>query len=99
MVFKKSFPKTIKGSNYPQWVDVSLTKQEELEQEEFCRKENIKLMEECIEDAKKIVEKNELKHYQTDIISIAKSLFDKRASHSIFWKENKAQEKFDKMNG
>jgi len=38
-----------------------------------------------------------LKDYQTDLIHIAISLFEKRASHSIYWKESKAKEKFDGM--
>ena len=37
-----------------------------------------------------------LKPYQTDMVNMALSLFDKRASHEIFYKENKAKEKFDK---
>ena len=46
---------------------------------------------------KKIMQEKSLKSYQTDLIHIAISLFEKRASHSIYWKESKAKEKFDGM--
>ena len=54
-------------------------------------------MKECVDDAKEIMKDKGLKDYQTDLVNIAISLFEKRASHSIYWKENKAKEKFDKM--
>ena len=96
MAFSKSFPRTVKGSTYPVWEEIFLTEEEEKEQELNCREENKKRMEECIEDAKKIAKNKNLKDFQSDIIEIATSLFDKRASHEIYWKENKAKEKFDK---
>jgi len=95
MAFSKSFPKTIEGSSYPQWEEVFLTEEEEREEERKCREENIKLMKECIDDAKKIILEKNMKEYQTDIINMAISLFEKRASHSVYWKESKAKEKFD----
>lgn len=93
MVFSKSFPRTVKGSTYPVWEEISLSDEEEKEVEKLCKEENNRLMKECLEDAKKIMEN--LKEYQTDMVSIARSLFDKRASHLVYWKENKAKEKFD----
>jgi len=95
MAFSKSFPKTVPGSSYPQWEEVFLTEEEEKEEEKKCREENIILMKECIDDAKKIILEKSMKDYQTDIINIAISLFEKRASHSVYWKESKAKEKFD----
>ncbi len=97
MAFSKSFAKNIEGSTYPRWEEVSLTDSEEKEQEAKCRVENIRLMKECISDSKEIIKEQELKDYQTDIINMAIALFDKRASHSVFWKESKAKEIFDKM--
>lgn len=97
MPFSKSFPKTSKTSTYPQWEEVSLTEEEEKAVEQISKAENIKLFKECIGDAKAIVEEKGLKDYQTDIICIAVSLFEKRASHEVYWKENKAKEKFDEM--
>ena len=94
MPFSKSFPRTVKGSSYPVWEEIFLTEEEENEQEINCRKENIRLMQECIEDAKGIIKRKDLN--PKDMISLAASLFEKRASHSIHWKENKAKEKFDR---
>lgn len=98
MAFSKSFPKTTDKTVYPKWVEVFLSEDEEVEQEQLSRDENIKLMQECIDDAKKIFADKNLKDYQTDLIRIAVALFEKRASHSVYWKENKAKEKFDKKN-
>jgi len=99
MAFSKSFPHTTEKSVYPTWEEIRLTDQEEKEQEVEARYENIKKMHECIEDAKKIIETNSLKPYQTDMINIAIALFDKRGSHEVYFKENKAKEKFDKKFG
>jgi len=96
MAFSKSFPRTIKGSSYPIWEEVFLSETEEEEQEKECRKENIHLMQECISDAKGIIE---LKNIDPkEVIAVAQSLFDKRASHVVYWKENKAKEKFDSIS-
>ena len=97
MPFSKSFPRTIKGSNYPIWEEVFISDEEEKAEEEKCRGENVVLMKECIEDAKKILEEKGLKYYQTDLIRMSISLFEKRASHSVYWKERKTKEKFDKL--
>ncbi len=95
MAFSKSFPKQIKGSPYTQWEEISLTEQEELEEEQRSRIDNIKLMKECIDDAKLIMKDKGLKDYQTDLISLARALFEKRASHAIYYKEERAKKKFD----
>ena len=97
MPFQKSFPKTVKGFSYPQWEEVTLTPDEEIEQDKKARIENLRLMDQCIEDAKKIMEKRQLKPYQTDLVHIAIALFEKRASHAVYWKEHKAKEKFDQI--
>ncbi len=97
MAFSKSFPKTSKTSTYPQWEEISLTDEEEKAVEQKAEEENIKLFKECIEDAKSIIQEKGLKDYQTDLINIAISLFEKRASHEVYWKENKAKGKFDVM--
>ena len=97
MPFSKSFPKQSKTSTYPQWEEVTLTNEEEKAEESKAKEENIKLMKECIEEAKSIIKEKGLKDYQTDVINMAISLFEKRASHSVYWKESKAKEKFDEM--
>lgn len=81
---------------YPKWEEIFLSDDEELLIEDNARKENLKLMKECIEDARRIVQEKGLKDYQTDIINIAVTLFEKRASHSVYWKEKRTKEKFDK---
>ncbi|MBT4351062.1 hypothetical protein HOD20_00905 [archaeon] len=96
MTYSKSFPRTTDKSTYPIWEEIKLTDVEETEQEVRTRKENINLMKECITDAKEIIENKGLKDYQTDVINMAISLFEKRASHVVYYKEEKAKEKFDK---
>ena len=98
MPFSKTFPKTIKGSVYPRWEEVFLTDEEERFEEAKCRQENLRLLDECINDAKVILSKQNLKPFQNDLIRVAIALFDKRASHAVYWKENRAKEKFDKLN-
>jgi len=98
MGFSKTFPKTIAGSNYPVWEEVFLSEEEETEEEKKCRFENIKLMKECIADAEQILKDSKLKDFQTNVIDMAISLFEKRASHSVYWKESRAKEKFDQLD-
>lgn len=99
MPFSKSFPKQSKTSTYPQWEEVTLTEAEEKAEEERARSENVNLFKECIEDAKSILIGKGLNESNSDIIKVAVALFEKRASHSVYWKENKAKEKFDQMFG
>ncbi len=96
MVFNKTFPRTIKGKNFPVWEEIELTEKEEKQEEVKCRFENIFLMKECIDDAKSIIRSKDLRRYQTNLVNIAISLFRKRASYSVHYKESKAKEKFDK---
>lgn len=95
MAFSKSFPRTLEGSNYPRWEEVFLSDDEEKTVDKKCKEESIALMKECIEDAKKLMAEKGLKEYQSDLIAMAISLFEKRASHVVYWRENKAKEKFD----
>jgi len=93
MTFYKSFP--ITKDKYPSWEEISLSDLEEEEIEKKSKEENIVLLKECIEDANKIVQEKNLKFFQSDIIQLALALFEKRASHIVYWKENKCREKFD----
>lgn len=97
MAFSKKFPRKKEGSNYPEWEEIELSGEEESEADEKARQDSIRLMKECIEDAKGIVAEKGYKEYQSDIVHMAISLFEKRASHSVYWKESKAKEKFDKL--
>lgn len=98
MAFSKAFAKTSDKSVYPKWIEVFLSESEKKEQEKVCPEENSELMKECIDDAKKIFSDKNLKDYQTDVIRLAVALFEKRASHEVYFKEKKAKEKFDKEN-
>ncbi len=98
MAFSKSFPRTVEGSAYPKWEEVFLTDEEEKEIEQRARKENIKIMKECIDDAKMLIEEKGFKGFKEDILKAAIPLFEKRASHAVYWKESKCKEKFDEVN-
>lgn len=95
MAFSKAFPKKAKGSQYTEWEEVFLTRQEEEFEEQRARDENIRMMKECIDDANSIATEKNLKNFQTDIVNMAIALFEKRGSHSVYFKEGKAKEKFD----
>lgn len=95
MAYAKNFPRTVEGSNYPRWEEISLSEEEERQEEEQCRKDNIEIMKSCIDDAREIMREKGLKDYQTDLISMAVTLFRKRSSYTIHYKEQKAKEKFD----
>ncbi len=94
MVFSKNFPKQIKNNTV--WKEIFLTGREESEIEETAKKENNVMMKECIYDAEIIAADLNLKRFQSNVIDIAISLFEKRASHVVFWKENRCKEKFFK---
>ncbi|MBD3209242.1 hypothetical protein GF367_02380 [Candidatus Woesearchaeota archaeon] len=96
MAFYKSFPKRSDKSVYPQWEDITLTEEEERAVERTCQEENNKLMTQCLEDAEKLLVAKGLKGYETSLTQIATALFEKRASHVAYWKEEKAKEKFDR---
>ena len=98
MTFTKSFPKKSNKSVYPNWEEIVLTEEEEKLIMQKARNENIGLMKECIDDAKKLFSDKNLKDFQSDIIHTAISLFEKRSSHEIFYKENLAKEKFDRIS-
>ena len=97
MAFSKTFPRTLKGSTYPLWEEIYLSDKEEREVEEHARKENVLLMKECLDEAKKILIEKGYKEYQSDTIRMAISLFDKVSSHQIYHKERRVKEIFDEQ--
>ncbi len=97
MVFFKTFPRTLKGSSYPLWEEVTLSDEEEKEAEVKAKEENVILIKECIDEAKKILSEKGFKFYQSDVVNLAIALYDKVASHQVYYKENVAKEKFDKL--
>ncbi len=98
MVFSKSYPNNTNNSSNPKWEEIFLTESEEIEQEEKARIDNIFLLKECIDDAKQIFAAKNLKTFQSDIVRVAIALFEKQASHSIFYKEDKTKKKFQKQS-
>jgi len=96
MVFSKKFPKNVEGSNFPEWKEIILTDEEEKQAEEDAKREQYLLLDDCLREAKSLAIKN---HVNDDgnVVMLALGLFEKRASHIIFVKENKAKEKFDRM--
>ena len=93
MAFVKQFPKN--RGTFTEWSEIVLTYEEEITAEDQARQENIKILKESLADAQKIMANQGLKDTQTDLISLAITLFEKRASHEIYWKEAAAREKFD----
>jgi len=97
MVFSRKFPRDIKGSPYPVWEEVELSKQEEEAVDNETRNVNFELMKECLEDAKSIMKTKDLKDFQTDRVNLAIALFEKRASHSVYGKEEAVKDKFNEI--
>lgn len=97
MAFSKAFAKSSDKSVYPKWEEIYLTDDEEKLCEVECRAKNLGVMRQCVDDARELVRDKKLLESQTLITDLAKALFDKRASHEIFFKEKKAKEKFDEL--
>ncbi len=96
MPFSKTFPKQVPGSNYPSWEEVYLSEQEEQEVEEASKRMNFQLLDECLQEAKILAIKHSI-NTDENVANLARALFEKKASHVVFWKESKAKEKFDQM--
>jgi flagellar biosynthesis regulator FlbT len=95
MGFQKSFRQTSDKSAYPKWVEIELTEEEEREAEKQARRQHLRTMLRCIKDAKLLQEKSGLEGHTVDL---AKSLFDKQASHEVFYKERRAKQKMDEQH-
>jgi len=96
MAFSKSFPRT-NDNHYKVWEEVELSEEEEREQELKAQEENIKLMKDCIDQAKSIITDKGMKTYQSDVVAMSIALFEKISSHQVYWKEKKAREKFKEL--
>ena len=97
MAFSKSFPRA-KDDRYKVWEEVELTEEEERDQESKAQAENIKLMKDCIDQAKSIIIERGMKPYQSDVVAMSIALFEKISSHQVYWKEKKAKEKFKALS-
>ena len=95
----KTFPRTVDGHSYPVWEEIILSDKEELISEQQAKRENLKLMKRCLDDAKKLLEDMGFREYQSDILGIALTMFRKQASHVVYWKDSRCKEKFDRRYG
>ena len=95
MTFSKRFPREVKGSSYPRWEEIKLSDDEERAIDASARQENMSLLKECINDAKTIAIDRGLKPFETSVVQLAIALFEKRSSHVVYHKEQKAKDKFD----
>ena len=98
MVFSKSFPRELKDGS-TRWEEIFLSAQEEREREQVARQENLFLIRQCIADARNVLKDEKMMDMQSHVLSIAMSLFKKRSSHEVFYKEEKCKEKFLKYWG
>lgn len=97
MAFSKTFPKNVPGSNYPVWEEIFLSEEEERSIEEESRKKNFRLLDDSLREAKVLAIKHSI-NTEENVTRLAIALFEKQASHIVFWKESKAKEKFDEKN-
>jgi len=97
MPFSKTFPKTIPGSNYPLWEEVFLTEEEEKQVEVECKQENFRVLDDSLRQAKALAIKHAI-NTEENVTKLAVALFEKQASHVVFWKESKAKEKLEGKN-
>ena len=96
MGYSKTFPRKIEGSNLPHWEEINLTESEEKEVEERCGRENYLILDQSLKEAKSLAIKNGIN--DDGIVSqLGVALFEKKSSHVVFWKEQKAKEKFDQQ--
>ncbi len=94
MTYSKSFPRVLKGSTYPVWEEITLTAIQEKEVEELARKELLILMNQCLDDAKKILISKGLNN-EDNVVNLAVSLFEKQSSHVVYYKDQKCKDIFN----
>jgi hypothetical protein len=99
MVFSRTFPREIPGSNFPKWEEIFLSAQEEREREQVARQENLFLIRQCIADARNILKDSGMMDMQSHVLSVALGLFKKRANHAVHYKEECCKNKFLKYWG
>ncbi|MCF7861294.1 hypothetical protein K9M79_03525 [Candidatus Woesearchaeota archaeon] len=93
MTYIKSFPRTKDSTTH--WVDIKLDDKEEQKVSAIHRNLNKNLYQQCLKDAAVILEKSEMKEFQTNIVQIATALFNKRSSHLVYSKDSYCREKLE----
>jgi len=97
MAFSKNFPSQKTQGAYTTWVEVKLTEKQERECEHNARNAHVEEFQKCIDDAKEVLLKNGMKVFDPNIIQVANALFEKRASHTVYYKEERAKDVFDQQ--
>jgi hypothetical protein len=97
MSFVKTYPREMPGTNQTRWEEIVLDPQEEKEEEQRARLENIYLLRQCIADARNVMIDEDLGNYNSQVINLAVSMFQKRASHAVFYKEKRCRLKFEEL--
>lgn len=95
-MFYKSFP-VQSEDNKVNWHEIYLTPKDERAALDEAAIADMELMDQCIEDAKKLLEKKSLKPFQNSVIGLATQLFAKQADHSVYFKEKKCREILNRM--
>lgn len=98
MAFSKTFPRQLPGSSATVWEEITLSEEEEKHAEESCRQENFRLLDEALLEARSLAIKHSI-NTDANVARLAVALFEKKASHQVFWKEKMAKEKFEAMGG
>lgn len=98
MVFSKSFPRELKDGS-TRWEEIFLSVQEEREREQVARQENLYLVRQCIADSRNVLKDEKMMDMQSHVLSLAMTLFKKRASHAVHYKEELCKKKFQKYWG
>ncbi|MBN2880968.1 hypothetical protein JXM83_02850 [Candidatus Woesearchaeota archaeon] len=95
-MFYKTFP--VRTDEKLTWQEIYLTKKDELLAEQEAAFANQELMKECLDHAKNILSAKSYKLIQSNIVNLAMQLFAKRAEHSVFFKEKKCREIFNRTS-
>ena len=86
-----TFYKTIQSNKYAK--EVTLDDEEEIEIENLSKAFNVELLRECLDIANGIVKDENLR--EEDRAKIALALFEKQASHVVYWKEKMCKVKLE----
>lgn len=95
-MFYKSFP--VRNEMGVKWEEIYLMPKDEKLAEEQANMQNLEVMQNCLDDAKQILSKNNYKLMQNSIVNVAMQLFSKRADHNVFYKERKCREILERIN-
>jgi len=97
MTFKKSFPHQKAEGAFTNWVEIALSNDDEKKAQDKARDEQVATYNQCLDDAREILLKNGMKAFDPNMIAVANALFEKRASHTVYYKEEAARDKFDTL--